>query len=392
MMIVKTKSFTRSSLMLVVIGLLLATMGCSLSGLLSEASPAPNPTPIVVVVTPTPLPPAVLAEASAAQQTAVNIYKRVSPSVVHIAVEASSALNSGTGSGFVYDKQGHIVTNNHVVASGRNIIVTFSDDTRASAEVVGTDPGSDLAVIKVAVPEQLLVPVELGDSDHLEVGEQAIAIGNPFGFERTMTVGVISSLGRVVPQQNNSRFRFSLANLIQTDAAVNPGNSGGPLIDNQGRVIGVNSFIFSETGVNSGVGFAIPVSSVKRIVPDLIAEGRYAHPWLGISGQDIDNLLAESLTLPVQRGVLVQTIFQDGPAGQAGLRGGGREMEVEGSLRVLRVGGDIIIAIDDQPVGGMDDLITYLETRRVGDRVILSIVRNDQEQEVTVTLKERPDG
>lgn len=391
-MIVKPKFFTRSSLMLAVIGLLLATMGCSLGSLLSEASPAPSPTPIVVVLTPTPLPASLLAEASAAQQAAVNIYKRVSPSVVHVAVEGTSIFDSGTGSGFVYDQQGHIVTNNHVVASGRNIIVTFSDDTRAPAEVVATDPSTDLAVIKVDVPEPLLVPVELGDSDYLEVGEQAIAIGNPFGFERTMTVGIISSLGRVVPQENNSRYRFSLANLIQTDAAVNPGNSGGPLIDSQGRVIGINSFIFSETGVNSGVGFAIPVNTVKRIVPALIADGRYAHPWLGISGQDVDNLLAESLTLPVQRGILVQTTFQNGPAGQAGLRGGNRETEVEGTLRVVRVGGDIIVGIDGQPVGGMDDLITYLETRRVGDLVVLTVVRDDQEQKITVTLKERPDG
>ncbi len=258
--------------------------------------------------------------------------------------------------------------------------------------MVATDPGTDLAVIKVDVPRPLLVAVELGDSDHLEVGEQAIAIGNPFGFERTMTVGVISSLGRVVPQETNSRYRFSLANLIQTDAAVNPGNSGGPLIDSQGRVIGVNSFIFSETGISSGVGFAIPVNTVKRIVPALIADGHYSHPWLGISGQDIDNLLAENLTLPVQRGILVQTTFQNGPAGQAGLRGGDREMEVEGTLRVIRVGGDIIVGIDGQPVGGMDDIITYLETRRVGDRVVLTVVRDDQEQEIKLTLKERPDG
>jgi 2-alkenal reductase len=257
---------------------------------------------------------------------------------------------------------------------------------------VGADPDSDLAVIKVDVPEPLLVPVDLGDSDNLQVGEQAIAIGNPFGFERTMTVGVISSLGRVVPRDNTGAYRFSIASLIQTDAAVNPGNSGGPLIDIQGRVIGVNSFIFSETGVSSGVGFAIPVNTVKRIVPDLIAKGRYAHPWLGISGQDIDNLLAHSLTLPVERGVLVQSAFQDSPAGQAGLRGGSQEMEVEGTFRVVRVGGDIIVGIDGQTVGGMDDLITYLETRRVGDQVVLTIVRENQEQEVAITLEERPDS
>jgi 2-alkenal reductase len=317
---------------------------------------------------------------------AVNVYKRVSPAVVHIAVEGANLLESGTGSGFVYDRQGYIVTNNHVVVGGSNIIVTFSDDTRARAQVIGTDPDSDLAIIKVDVPEPLLVPLELGDSDSLQVGEQAIAIGNPFGFERTITVGIISSLGRVVPQATG----FSMANLIQTDAAVNPGNSGGPLLDNQGRVIGINSFIFSENGVSSGVGFAIPVNTLKRVVPELIADGRYAHPWLGITGQDIDNLVADELELPVRRGVLVQTAFQDGPAGLAGLRGGGQEREVEGTFRIVRIGGDIIVGIDGQSVTGMDDLITYLETRQVGQQVFLTVVRDGDERQVEVTLEERP--
>ena len=269
-MISKLQYSLRGPLLVAISGLLVATIGCSVGGLPAEAPPPPSPTPLVVVLTPTPLPRSVLAEASAAQQVAVNVYKRVSPAVVHIAVEGSNLLESGTGSGFVYDQQGYIVTNNHVVVGGRNIIVTFSDDTRARAQVIGTDPDSDLAVIKVDVPEPLLMPLELGDSDSLQVGEQAIAIGNPFGFERTITVGVISSLGRVVPQATG----FSMANLIQTDAAVNPGNSGGPLLDNQGQVIGVNSFIFSENGVSSGVGFAIPVNTLKRVVPELIADGR----------------------------------------------------------------------------------------------------------------------
>jgi S1-C subfamily serine protease len=385
-MITKRKHHFVSPFILAIVGLLAVTMGCSLGRLLGEAPPSPSPTPIVVVLTPTPLPSSVLAEASASQRVAVNVYKRVSPAVVHIAVEGANILESGTGSGFVYDRQGHIITNNHVVTHARNIIVTFSDDTRARAEVVGTDADSDLAVIRVDVSEPMLVPVEMGDSDSLQVGEQAIAIGNPFGFERTMTVGVISSLGRVVPQETG----FSIANLIQTDAAVNPGNSGGPLLDLQGRVIGVNSFIFSESGVSSGVGFAIPVNTLKRIVPVLIADGHYAHPWLGITGQDIDNLLAESLSLPAQQGVLVQVAFRDGPAGEAGLRGGGRETEVEGIFRVVRVGGDIIVGIDGQPVGGMDDLITYLETRQVGEQVVLTIVRENGEQEIAITLDERP--
>ncbi len=385
-MISKLKYNVRGPLLLAISGLLVATIGCSVGGWPVEAPPPPSPTPLVVVLTPTPLPRSVLAEASAAQQVAVNVYKRVSPAVVHIAVEGANLLESGTGSGFVYDQQGYIVTNNHVVVGGSNIIVTFSDDTRARAEVIGTDPDSDLAIIKVDVPEPLLMPLELGDSDSLQVGEQAIAIGNPFGFERTITVGVISSLGRVVPQATG----FSMANLIQTDAAVNPGNSGGPLLDNQGQVIGVNSFIFSENGVSSGVGFAIPVNTLKRVVPKLIADGRYAHPWLGITGQDIDNLVADELELSVRRGVLVQTAFQDGPAGLAGLRGGGQEREVEGTFRIVRIGGDIIVGIDGQSVEGMDDLITYLETRQVGQQVVLTIVRDGDERQVEVTLEERP--
>lgn len=388
-MIVKRQRHAGIPLLLAIVGLLLATVGCSLGGLLVSSTPIPDPTPVAVLA-PTSLPPPVLAEVSAAQQVAVNIYKRVSPSVVNVAVEGANPFQSGTGSGFVYDRQGYIITNNHVVAGGRNLIVTFSDGTRSPAEVVGTDPDTDLAVLKVDVPELQFIPVELGDSDHLQVGEQAIAIGNPFGFERTMTVGVISGLGRVVPQVTGGSFQFSIANLIQTDAAVNPGNSGGPLLDVQGRVIGVNSFIFSETGVSSGVGFAIPVNTVNRVVPVLIADGHYAHPWLGITGQDIDNLLADSLNLPVQRGVLVKDAFGNGPAGQAGLLGASREMEVEGTFRVVSVGGDIIVKIDDQSLGSMDDLITYLETRQVGEDVMLTIVRDGNEQEIVVTLEERP--
>ena len=389
-MLSRPRRLLSSPLMWTIIGLVVATMGCSLGGLLVESSPASNPTPVVVVLSPTPLPPSVLAEVSAAQQVAVNVFKRVGPSVVHIAVEGTNLLESGTGSGFVFDKQGHIVTNHHVVVAGDNIIVTFSDSTRALARVVGADPDSDLAVIRVEVPEPLLVPVDLGDSDSLQVGEQVIAIGNPFGFERTLTTGVISSLGRVVPQENGGSFRFSLANLIQTDAAINPGNSGGPLLDIHGRVIGVNSLIYSETGVSSGIGFAIPVNTLKRVAPALIASGRYTHPWLGISGQDIDNLLAQSLTLPVDRGVLVQVAFAGGPAEQAGLKGGDRETQVEGAFRLIRIGGDIIVGIDGQPVSGMDDLIKYLETRQVGEKIVLSVMRDTGQQDIPVTLQERP--
>jgi S1-C subfamily serine protease len=267
-------------------------------------------------------------EVDAEEQLFIALYERVSPSVVHIAVTARGLAGGGTGSGFVLDTDGRIVTNNHVVENADRIVVTFADDTSAEAEVIGTDADSDLAVIKVDVSPELLKPVALGDSDALRVGQRAVAIGNPFGFELTMTTGIVSALGRVVQQESG----FSLPQLIQTDAAINPGNSGGPLLDSQGLVIGVTTLIFSQSGSNSGVGFAVPVNTVKRVVPSLIATGRYADPWLGITGTSVTPLLAEALDLPVEQGVLVQAVVEDGPADKAGLRQADRQVEIEGEL------------------------------------------------------------
>jgi S1-C subfamily serine protease len=345
-----------------------------------------TPTPIVIVVTPTPLTAAEVAEASAAERVVVNIYKRVSPSVVNIEVNGSSTTEGGSGSGFVLDKEGHIITNYHVVAKSQRIIVTFSNHSKVEAQVVGSDSHSDLAVVKVNVPQALLAPVELGDSDRLEIGQRAIAIGNPFGFEQTVTIGIISSLGRVIRQETG----YSLAKLIQTDAAINPGNSGGPLLDSTGRVIGVNTLIFSESGFNTGVGFAIPVNTVRRIVPVLISEGHYAHPWLGVTGLTIDDVLARELELPVSRGVLVQETLSSGPAVRAGLRGGDKKVELSSYLYPVSTGGDIIIAIDGRPVGSMDDLITNLEEMEVNQEVELTILRGEQEQHLKARLDERP--
>jgi S1-C subfamily serine protease len=345
-----------------------------------------TPTPIVIVVTPTPLTAAEVAEASAAERVVVNIYKRVSPSVVNIEVNGSSTTEGGSGSGFVLDKEGHIITNYHVVAKSQRIIVTFSNHSKVEAQVVGSDSHSDLAVVKVNVPQALLAPVELGDSDRLEIGQRAIAIGNPFGFEQTVTIGIISSLGRVIRQETG----YSLAKLIQTDAAINPGNSGGPLLDSTGRVIGVNTLIFSESGFNTGVGFAIPVNTVRRIVPVLISEGHYAHPWLGVTGLTIDDVLARELELPVSRGVLVQEALSSGPAVRAGLRGGDKKVELSSYLYPVSTGGDIIIAIDGRPVGSMDDLITNLEEMEVNQEVELTILRGEQEQHLKARLDERP--
>jgi 2-alkenal reductase len=325
-----------------------------------------------------------LALAAAEEQLLINLYARVSPSVVNIAV--LTPAGGGGGSGFVLDTDGRIVTNNHVVEDARQILVRFADDTTVEADLVGADADSDLAVIRVDVPANLLKPVRLGDSSALRVGQRAIAVGNPFGFEQTMTTGIISALGRVVRQESG----FSLAQLIQTDAAINPGNSGGPLLDSKGQVIGVNTLIFSNSGSSSGVGFAVPVDTVRRVVPALIATGRYADPWLGISGLTITPAVAEALALPVDQGVLVQVVVGDGPADQAGLRGNDQQAELDGSI--LPAGGDIIVAIDGLETRDMDDLIIYLAEKVVGQSVMLDIIRGDDRQSIEVLLAERPQG
>jgi S1-C subfamily serine protease len=339
-----------------------------------------------VVATPTPVLDDPLALAYAEEQLLIKLYERVSPSVVYIVVKTGGLTGSGSGSGFVWDTEGHIVTNNHVVESASRIEVRFADDTTAEAELVGRDPDNDLAVIKVDVPAGRLHPVQLGDSDALQVGQLAIAIGNPFGFDQTMTTGIVSGLGRVVRQQSG----FSLPQLIQTDAAINPGNSGGPLLDSHGRVIGVTTLIYSNSGSNAGVGFAVPVNTVKRVVPSLMTTGRYADPWLGIQGTSITSLLAEELGLAVEQGVLVQTVVQGGPAAKAGLQGGNRQVRIEDTF--MATGGDIILAIDGVSVQDMDDLIVYLADTSVGQRVTLTVLRNGRQQRIEVRLGERPAG
>jgi S1-C subfamily serine protease len=358
------------------------------------------------VATPTALPPQVVQQADAEEQLLINIYKRVNPGVVHIRVVALVDMNEllpdlpdsqripdqyqeGTGSGFVIDQEGHIVTNNHVVADAEEVQVTFSDGTSARARVIGTDPDSDLAVIQVDVPARELYPLELGDSDRLEIGQRAIAIGNPYGLDGTLTTGIISALGRSLQLGRESEVlgnRFTIPELIQTDAAINPGNSGGPLLNSQGQVIGVNTAYDPNV---SGVGFAVPVNAVKRVVPKLIAGGRYVYPWLGISGTDLSLDLVEAMNLPVERGAIVMTVTSDSPADKAGLRGSTETVEKSG--RELQVGGDVIIAIDGNPVREFNDILVYIISRaEVGQQVTLTIIRDGREQSVKVTLAERP--
>lgn len=378
--------------LLVVLGL----VACSPTGLLVVANPVATPTAVGVTVIPvaavTPAPASDSTTAAqgttllAQEQLLADLYQRVNPSVVNINVTQGSA--QGTGSGFVYDDQGRIVTNNHVVENATEIWVTFADGTIVPAKVVGTDSGTDLAVIRVDQPASKLHPVTLGDSESLRVGQMAVAIGNPFGLEGTMTVGIISALGRVLPAGSS---RFAIVDLIQTDAPINPGNSGGPLLDSAGRVIGVNTLIFSQSGTSSGVGLAVPAAAVKRVVPALINTGHYAHPWLGISGRTITPMLAETLGLPVQQGALVESTVAGGPADQAGIRGGSRRTLVDGLS--VAAGGDIIVAVNEVGVKSFDDLVGYLARRtEVGQQVTLTVLRDGSQQRIAVRLGERPMG
>jgi serine protease Do len=319
-----------------------------------------------------------------------DIYQFVSPSVVYI--ETAQGAGGGSGSGFVWDREGHIVTNNHVIQGAQRIRVTFSDGTRANATLVGGNRDSDLAVIKVDVPADRLMPVVMGDSNAVTVGELAIAIGNPFGLESTMTVGFISGLGRSLPVDPGvlGGPTYNIPDVIQTDAPINPGNSGGVLVNGQGEVVGVTTAIASPVRASAGVGFVVPAAIVERVVPQLIAEGFYAVPWLGISGTSIVPELAEAMDLPSdQRGVLVAEVLEGSPAAAAGLRGSARDARIDGFP--ARVGGDVIVAIGDQPVRSFEDLSAYLfRSTEVGEVVPLTVVRDGERIEIEVTLQQRP--
>jgi len=345
-----------------------------------------------------------------------NIYSQVNPSVVNIRVvmsqsatgsslgqipglpgqqnpDSSAPVAQALGSGFVWDSAGHIVTNNHVVDGADKIEVTFSDDTTVPATLVGTDKNSDLAVIKVDVAADKLHPVQVADSDQVKVGQLAIAIGNPFGLQNTMTAGIVSALGRSLPVGEGQIAGpvYTIPDIIQTDAPINPGNSGGVLVDNQGQVIGVTAAIESQTGQNSGIGFVIPSNIVKKVVPSLITTGKYAHSWIGISGTTLTPDLAKAMNLKSdQRGALVEDVTSGGPADKAGLKASANQVSING--RNVNVGGDVITAINEQPVNGMDDLIAYLtNSTEVGQKITLTVLRNGNQATVDVTLEARPD-
>lgn len=385
---------------IVLAAVLTLAAGCSSlpDALVVKASPTPDtlPTPqvIIVVATPTPGLPPVTENADMVEARRIAVYERVAPAVVNITTQVlrsnffwGAVPEEGSGSGFLWDEAGHIVTNNHVVEGAESIEVSFGGDVNLTATVVGTDPINDLAVIKVdAVPEGVQ-PVTLGASADLRVGQTAIVIGNPFGqFERTMTQGIISAINRTIETETTV-----LRGVIQTDAAINRGNSGGPLLDSSGRLIGVNSAIYSPTGTSAGVGLAIPVDKVAQVVPVLIEKGRYPHPWLGIEGlgYELSPSLARALRLSVDSGLLIAQMYQGSPANQAGLRSATDQVRL-GNRRYL-VGGDVITAIDGTPLATWDDLSAYLEIKTaVGQTVSLTVIRNGRELTVQVTLEDTP--
>jgi S1-C subfamily serine protease len=394
---------TRKRLLFVTLPLMFAVLACTCSSQDFFLAPTSTPlivspytsAPVVLVATPTSLPEEAAVEIDAEDALLVNIYQRANPAVVYIQIlvnEGGTQVPLGSGSGFVIDTEGHIVTNAHVVETADAVRVTFSyDGVVSEAEIVGQDPYSDLAVIKVNLSPDQLVPLELGDSSALQVGQRVIAIGNPFGLEGTMTAGIISALGRTLPAQvlQNSG-SFSNPEIIQTDAAINPGNSGGPLLDTRGRVIGINTAIRSETGVNSGIGFSVPVNTLKHILPQLIEEGTYHYPYLGITSDNRFGVaeLAGPLGLPVTYGVLISEVTPGTAAARAGLQGGDREVEVMGVI--TRAGGDIIIAIDGYHITDYSDFIAYLvRETQVGQTIVLTVVRDGEELEIPVTLGER---
>lgn len=333
-----------------------------------------------------PLPAGAAYTASDSELQLARVYNEVIRSVVTITT--ATRMGGGTGSGFVIDTDGHIVTNNHVVEGAAIIQVTFSDDTIVEAELVGTDPDADLAVIRVDPSVTELRPVTFADSRQVFIGQSVMAIGSPFGEQQafTLTTGVVSGIDRSLLTQS----RYSIPELIQTDAAINPGNSGGPLFDMAGNVIGVNTAILSRSGTGSGVGFAIPSNTVRRIVPYLIEFGRYEHSWLGISGMTLMPAQRSFMELPDSfRGVMVTLVSRQGPAAQAGLRGTNRAINTP--LGTLPIGGDIITAINGEPIARMDQLISYLEDKTLpGDTITLTVWRNGQTFDVDVTLAARP--
>ena len=320
--------------------------------------------------------------------TLVELFKKTEQGVVKIETDVADVDDrKPVGSGFVYDILGHTITNAHVIENATKVTVTFLDGNQYNAEIIGADKFTDIAVIKVNEKPRLLHPLDIGDSSVLLVGEQVAAIGNPFGLSGSMTSGIVSQLGRLLFSPDNG---FSIPDVIQTDAAINPGNSGGPLLNMKGEVIGINTAIRSSTGEFTGVGFAVPSNTIKKIVPSLIEEGKYHHPWMGITGIDIDPDLAKIRELVNAKGFLVVTVIDGHPADDAGLQGVSKTVEIDG--KEYPIDGDIIISVDGKEVRKINDLLVHLQREKsVGDEMILGVLRDGDLMHLTLTLAERPD-
>ncbi len=322
----------------------------------------------------------------------IGIYEKVSPGVVNITRTVleydfffTPVAREGTGSGCVLDLEGHVLTNYHVIQSADRLEVSLPDHTKYGAELVGADRQNDLAVLKLLdVPKERLHPIPIGDSDALKVGQKVLAIGNPLGLQNTLTTGIVSSLGRRIRTNDGDL----VDHVIQTDAAINPGNSGGPLLNTAGEMIGINSSIFTIGGGNIGIGFAIPSNTIRRVVTDLINEGRVLRPWFGVEGYALDDYLSSRLNLPVQRGILVVRVYRGSSAHAAGIRGADKITRLYNEL--IRTGGDIITEIDGNPVGSQDELLLFLETKRPGDSVRVTLYRDRSKMQKTVQLFEAP--
>ena len=399
-------------LTLVVVVALLAIAGYA-TGLIPASIASAQTQPSAAAGSPAVLPAPRFSTLTDYETALENVYAQVNPSVVAIEVVTQQSASSRTpsvpgfrgqqpqlpqapvqqalGSGFVWDAQGDIVTNNHVVADATRITVTLADGTIAQAKLVGADPDSDLAVIKVDLPANQLRPVQVADSNQVKVGQFAIAIGNPFGEQNTMTTGIVSALGRTLPagSANAQSPSYTIPDIIQTDAPINPGNSGGVLLNSEGKVIGITAAMESGSGSSSGVGFAIPSAIAQKVVPVLIKSGHFDHPYLGISGGTLMPALAQAMNLKVdQRGALVSSVTRGGPAEKAGLRGSTQQATIDGQS--VNVGGDVIIAFNGTPVKTFDDLVAYLARLDVNQTVTLTILRDGKEQTIQVMLAARP--
>ena len=314
----------------------------------------------------------------------IDIFEKSEESIVQVSVLRGES-DGGMGSGFVYSDEGYVITNQHVVQDAEKVMITFLDGEAYIGNVVGSDRDLDIAVVKVQPTNTYLQPIKIGDSSELKVGEKIAAIGNPFGLSGSMTSGIVSQMGRLLPQESG----YSIPDVIQTDAAINPGNSGGPLINMKGEVVGINTAIQSATGEFSGIGFAVPSNTVKKVVPVLIEKGEFSHPWMGISGTDVDPELAEVRDLKSSKGFLVVSVIEGSPAETAGLLGVTETKEIDG--REFALDGDIILSIDGETVRKISDILVHLQREKsVGDEMILTVNRNGEMLELTMVLEERP--